>query len=346
MQLSTIPPEDGKELAVRALTLHELKAPLRLEERRPLEPSEGQAVVRLRAAALNRRDYWITQGMYPGIRMPVILGSDGAGIVAKTGVGVSPNWSAKEVIINPGWDWGDNAAAQSGNFRILGMPDDGTFADEVSIPTTCLHRKPAHLNWHESAALPLGGLTAYRAVFAQGQVKAGDNVLVTGIGGGVATFALQFAKATGANVFVTSSSPDKLERARDLRATAGYDYTADGWAKQLQSDHGPMNLIIDSAGGDGYACLIDLAAPGGRIVNYGATTGPPKKLDLFKVFWNQLHLIGTTMGSPDDFANMLAFINDHQIHPALDQVFPLAEGNAALDRMRDSMQFGKMVLQM
>ena len=331
---------------MRALTLHELKAPLRLEERRPLEPSEGEVIVRLQTAALNRRDYWITQGMYPGIRLPVVLGSDGAGIVAKTGAGVSPDWSGKEVIINPGWDWGDNASAQSDGFHILGLPDDGTFADEVAVPASYLHPKPPHLDWDESAAVPLGGLTAYRAVFTQGQVQAGDSVLVTGIGGGVATFALQFAKTAGANVFVTSSSPAKLERARELGATAGYDYTADGWAKQLQSEYGPMNVTIDSAGGKGYASLLHLAAPGGRIVNYGATAGPPEKLDMFKLFWKQLHLIGTTMGSPDDFANMLAFINEHQIHPGLDQTFPLSQGNAALDRMRDSTQFGKIVLRM
>lgn len=329
---------------MRALTLHELKAPMQLEERDSLEPAEGEAVVSLHAAALNRRDYWITQGMYPHIHTPVVLGSDGAGVVAKIGEGVADDLSGQEVIINPGWEWGDNPSAQSDEFRILGMPDDGTFASEVVLPAECLHSKPTHLDWPEAAALPLGGLTAFRAVFTQGRLKAGDKVLVTGIGGGVATFALQFARAAGANVFVTSSSPEKLKRACELGATAGYNYLAEGWGKHLQADHGAMDLIIDSAGGDGYASLINLAAPGGRIVSYGATAYPPKQFDLFKVFWKQLHLIGSTMGSPDDFAEMLAFVNEKQLRSVVDQVFPLAEGNAALKRMRDSEQFGKIVL--
>ena len=329
---------------MRALTLHELKAPLQFEDRTSLEPIAGEVVVSLRAAALNRRDFWITQGMYPDIHTPVVLGSDGAGVVSKIGEGVPDTWCDQGVVINPGWGWGDNAAAQADDFRILGMPDDGTFASEVVVPAECLHLKPAHLDWHEAAALPLGGLTAYRAVFTQGCLKPGENVLVTGIGGGVATFALQFARAAGANVFVTSSAPEKLKRACELGATAGYNYKAEGWGKHLHADQGSMDLIIDSAGGDGYASLINLAAPGGRIVSYGATAYPPKQFDLFKVFWKQLHLIGSTMGSPDDFTDMLAFVNEKKLRSVIDQVFPLDQGNAALERMRAAEQFGKIVL--
>ena len=330
---------------MKSLVLTELKTPLQLEERPDLEPGDGEVVVQLKAAALNRRDYWITQGLYPGIEPPVTLGSDGAGVISKIGSGVEGISNGDEVLINPGWNWGEDESAQASRFQILGVPRDGTFATEVLVPADAVHARPRHLNWHEAAALPLAGVTAFRAVFSQGQLQAGENVLVTGIGGGVATFALQFAKAAGATVFVTSSSATKIERACELGATAGFDYTDDGWAKRLQKEHGPMNLIIDSAGGDGYAGLIDVAAPGGRIVNYGATAGPPKKFDLMKVFWKQLRVLGSTMGSPRDFAAMLEFVQSKQLRPVLDESFPLERGNEALARMRDCEQFGKIVLE-
>ncbi len=329
---------------MKALVLNELKSPLALEDREDLQPGDGEVVVQLKAAALNRRDYWITQGLYPGVRTPVILGSDGAGVVAKLGGDVDPSWSDAEVIINPGWDWGDRPAVHSDNFRILGMPDDGTFATQVSVPAEYLHRKPQHLDWQQAAALPLAGVTAYRALFTQCTLQHGEKVLVSGIGGGVATFALQYAVAAGAVVFVTSSSTEKIDKAIALGAKAGFDYRSEDWHKAARSQHGMMDLIIDSAGGNGYAQLVDLAAPGGRMVNYGATAGPAKKLDLTKVFWKQLRLIGSTMGSPADFESMIRFVNEHKIVPAIDEVVPLAEGNEALARMRDAKQFGKIVL--
>jgi NADPH:quinone reductase-like Zn-dependent oxidoreductase len=330
---------------VKALVLNELKAPLALEERPDLEPAAGEVVVQLKAAALNRRDYWIVQGLYPGIVTPVVLGSDGAGVVSKVGDGADRGWLSREVVINPGWNWGDDPAAQAGDFQILGLPRDGTFATEVAVPAEFLHARPSHLDWQQAAALPLGGVTAFRAVHTQGRVREGERVLVTGIGGGVATFALQFAKAAGATVFVTSSSPEKIAKAVELGATAGFDYRQEGWSKQLAAEYGPMHLIVDSAGGDGYADLLNLAAPGGRVVNYGATAGPPKKLDLFKLFWKQLHLVGSTMGSPDDFAAMLELVEKHGIAPVIDSTRPLDEGNDALESMRSSKQFGKLVLE-
>jgi NADPH:quinone reductase-like Zn-dependent oxidoreductase len=329
---------------MKALVLEEVKCPLQLEQRDDLVPGPGEAIIALKAAALNRRDYWITQGMYPGIQLPVVLGSDGAGVVKRLAEGVSQDWLQREVIINPGWNWGDSSAAQSNEFHILGMPGDGTFASEVRVPIACLAAKPEHQSWHEAAALPLGGVTAYRAMFTQGRLQPGERVLISGVGGGVATFALQYALAAGADVLVTSSSTDKITKAIQLGATAGFDYTVVDWHKQLLSEHGPVDLMIDSAGGDGYANLVDVAAPGGRIVNYGATAGPPRKLDLFKVFWKQLHLIGSTMGSPEDFANMLTFVNQYKIKPVVDEVFPLADGNTAIERMKNSRQFGKLVI--
>jgi NADPH:quinone reductase-like Zn-dependent oxidoreductase len=329
---------------MKALTLQQIKTPLVLVDRPPLRPGPSEVVVLLKAAALNRRDYWITQGMYPGVVPPVVLGSDGAGVVGETGSGLGNYWNNREVIINPGWDWGDSQQTQSDSFRILGSPDDGTFATEVLVPQAYLHPKPDHLDWHQAAALPLAGVTAYRAIFSQGALQAGETILINGIGGGVATFALQFAVAIGAKVWVTSSSQQKIGRAVEMGAQGGFDYKVDGWWKEMTQQAGAPDLILDSAGGPGYRGLLNLAAAGGRIVNYGATTGPPEKLDLFKVFWKQLTLRGSTMGSPADFAAMLDLVEKHKIRPVIDRVFPLASGNEALELMKSSPQFGKYVL--
>jgi NADPH:quinone reductase-like Zn-dependent oxidoreductase len=329
---------------MQALTLTGVKAPLELLDRPRLRPGPRQAIVRLKAAALNRRDYWITQGLYPGIQTPVVLGSDGTGVVSQCGAEVDHSWLNRDVIIYPGLHWGNRAAAQSRDFLILGLPQDGTFAVEVAVDHSQLHDKPSYLSWQQAAALPLAGVTAYRALFAQGNLSEGETVLITGIGGGVATFALQFALAAGAEVWVSSSSPDKIARALELGARGGVNYRQDDWAEQLASQGIAPQLIIDSAGGPGYASLIELAAPGGRLVNYGATAGPPEKLDLFKVFWKQLRLQGSTMGSPQDFLAMLAFANEHKITPIVDATFPLSQGNEALKQMASSPQFGKYVL--
>ncbi len=328
---------------MKALCLNALKTPLSLEDREAPPLAEGEVRITLQAAALNRRDYWITQGMYPGIKLPVILGSDGAGVVTETSSGVATELVGRGVIINPGMSWGTQQSAQSGDFQILGMPRDGTFAEQICVPAEYVYPRPDHLDPYQAAALPLAGLTAYRALFTQGQLAPGESVLITGIGGGVATFCLQFAHAAGAIVHVTSSSDEKLERARQLGAASGYNYRQDDWAKRLVKAVGPADLVIDSAGGAGYAALLDAAAPAGRVVSYGATTGPAK-LDLFKLFWKQLRLIGSTMGSLRDFAQMLQFVNDHNLVPAVDQVIPLAAGNTALEKMTTSRQFGKIVL--
>ncbi len=321
---------------MKALTLTAVNAPLELLDRDPPTPkSADEVVVDLKAASLNRRDHWISRGMYPSIICPVVLGSDGAGIEFG---------SQREVIINPGWDWGDNQYAQSDQFSILGMPVDGTFAEQVVVPKQYVHDKPEHLDWSQAAALPLAGVTAYRALFVQAWLKQGDTVLINGVGGGVAAMAMRFAIAVGANVWVTSSSDEKIATAIRMGAKGGANYTADKWWKELAKQSVSPNVIVDSAGGSGYNALISLAAPGACIVNYGATVGPPEKLDLFKVFWKQLTLKGSTMGSPSDFASMLDFVTEHQIAPLIEQEFPLAEGNSAIELMAKSPQFGKYVL--
>lgn len=331
---------------MKALVLAEPKSPSVLQEVKKPTPTPGSVVVKISAAALNRRDYWITQGLYPGITTPTVLGSDGAGRVEEVGDKVTGWAPGAEVVIYPGTNWGNDPAAQSVDLTVLGMPEDGTFAEYVRVSSKQLFRKPEHLSWEETAAIPVAGITAYRALKVQGQLKSGQRVLITGIGGGVAVFALQLAVASGAEVIVTSSSPAKIQRACDLGAKAGYDYRNKDWANQLASDHGPCDLIVDGAGGNGYAQLIDALKPGGRLVNYGATTGRPENLDLFKVFWRQLHLVGTSLGSPEDFQSLLAFMEEKTIKPIVDQVIPLEDGSQAIADMANSTQFGKVVLQL
>jgi NADPH:quinone reductase-like Zn-dependent oxidoreductase len=331
---------------MKAIVLRELGAAenLKLEELPDPQPGAGEAVVRLKAAALNHRDVFIWQKLYPNIKLPAILGSDGAGVVAAVGEGVDQSLVGQEVVIEPGLEWGPSDEIQGKSYRILGMPEDGTYAEMIKIPAANLHAKPAHLTFEEAAALPLGGLTAYRSVATRAQVKAGETVLVTGIGGGVAVFALQIAKQLGARVFVTSGSDDKLARARELGAEGGANYKNADWGKQItELSGGGPNVVIDSAGGDALETAVKIIKPAGRIVFYGATTGLAK-IDLYRCFFKQLTLMGSTMGSPREFAAFLKLYSEAKLHPAIDQVFPLAEAAAAHRRMNEGGQFGKIVL--
>lgn len=331
---------------MKAIVLRELGAAenLKLEEVPDPQPGAGEAVVRLKAAALNHRDVFIWQKLYPNIKLPAILGSDGAGVVAAVREGVDPSLVGQEVVVEPGLEWGPSDEIQGKSYRILGMPEDGTYAEMIKVPAVNLHPKPAHLTFEEAAALPLAGLTAYRSVASRAQVKAGETVLVTGIGGGVATFALQIAKQLGARVFVTSGSDDKLARARELGAEGGANYKNTDWGKTItELSGGGPNVVIDSAGGDALETAVKIIKPAGRIVFYGATTGLAK-IDLYRCFFKQLTLMGTTMGSPREFAAFLKLYGEAKLHPAIDQVFPLAEAAAAHRRMNEGGQFGKIVL--
>jgi NADPH:quinone reductase-like Zn-dependent oxidoreductase len=331
---------------MKAIVLRELGAAenMKIEDAPDPQPGAGEAVVRLKAAALNHRDVFIWQGLYPNVKLPAILGSDGAGVVAAVGAGVDQSLIGREVIVEPGLDWGPSDEAQGKNYRILGMPEDGTYAEMIKIPAENLHPKPAYLTIEEAAALPLAGLTAYRAVATRAKVKAGDTVLVTGIGGGVSMFAAQIAKQLGARVYVTSGSDDKLARARELGVEGGANYKNPDWGKMItEMTGGGPTVVIDSAGGESMETAIKITKPAGRIAFYGATTGLAK-IDLYRMFFKQLTLMGSTMGSPREFAAFLKLYGEAKLHPAVDRVFPLAEAAAAHRRMNDAEQFGKIVL--
>jgi NADPH:quinone reductase-like Zn-dependent oxidoreductase len=328
---------------MRALVLTE---PGKIEIKEMPKPllSTGKALVKIKAAALNRRDDWIREGKYPNIRYGGILGSDGAGVVEVVFDDVHKEWVGKEVVINPNIDWGADLDTQSTKYTILGMPVSGTFAEYVTVGVDRLHHKPFHLDFLQAAALPLGGLTAFRALFRKGGLRAGQNVLISGFGGGVAQFAFLFAKAAGANVYISSGSDEKIEKAMKLGAKGAYNYKKSNF-DDLWKTKGGFDLVIDSAGGDQLNNFIKMLRPQGKIVFYGATNGLPAKIDLYRMFWNQLSLIGTTMGNDNEFSEMLAFVSQHQIRPIVDSIRPFAKIAESFPDITKANKVGKIVFQ-
>lgn len=304
----------------------------------------GDALVRIKAAALNHRDEWCRQGQYANLRDGAIMGSDGAGVVVQVASDVDDFWIGRDVILNPALNWGSDQAAQSKSFEVLGVPRDGTLAEYLRVPVDRLFEKPAHLSWEAAAALPLAGVTAYRALVYQGQVKEHDQVLVTGFGGGVAQFLAQFTLAVGAKLGISSSSNSKIEYAKAIGATFTYNYSDPEWVSQALETSGGFDLIVDGASGDAINHLTQVCKPGGRIVIYGATLGPPNKLEARRIFWNQLQIQGSTMGSDADFEAMITLINKHKIQPVIDQVFAIEDALKAFERMKAGQQLGKIVI--
>lgn len=331
---------------MRALVLQEdAQERLKLVERPIPTLQPGQALVKMQAAALNHRDQWCRMGMYPGLRYPSILGSDGCGVVVEVAEAAHQHWVGKTVVMNPNVNWGENPDFQSFNYSILGMPTDGTLAEYLAIGVDRLHEKPAYLSVEQAAAIPLAGLTAYRAVFAKGKVSAGKAVLVTGIGGGVAIFAFQFAKAVGAKVYVTSGSEEKLKKMVEMGAAFGVNYKNQGWDKELQKKEPfGFHTIIDSAGGEGFEALAKMIGPAGTMVVYGTTAGKPSPINLPRLFFSQATITGSTMGNDQEFADMLQLMSTHQIVPLVSSVRLLAEGITAFDEMHAGQQFGKLVI--
>lgn len=309
------------------------------------QPGPGKALVRMKAASLNRRDEWIREGKYPNIRFGVTLGSDGAGVVEKVHDEADQSWVGEEVVINPNINWGPDPEVQSKYYTILGMPVDGTFAEYCCVSVDRLKRKPEHLDALQAATLPLGGLTAYRALFRRGNLKAGQNVLISGFGGGVAQFVFSFASAAGANVFVSSGSDAKIEKALRMGAKGAYNYKSTAEFPDLWKTRGGFDLVIDSAGGDQMNNYIKMLRPAGKVVFYGATNGLPSKIDLYRMFWNQLTLQGSTMGNDQEFGEMIDFVSRHKLRPVIDSIRPF---NRITDSFRDILlpkKSGKIVFQ-
>jgi zinc-binding alcohol dehydrogenase/oxidoreductase len=292
----------------------------------------GEVLVELKAAAVNRRDLFVRNPPGPAYEFPkpLVPGSDGAGIRSDTG---------EEVVIYPGLNWGPREAAAGPYWEILGGPRNGTYAELVAVPKENVYRKPTRFSWEEAAAFPLAALTAYRALFAVGRLQADETVLVLGAGSGVSTFAVQLAAQEGARVLVTSSSEKKIERAKELGAAGGVLYTEEGWPEAV----GPVDLVLDSVGTTWRDSLRALRK-GGRLVAFGGTGGPEVTLDIRELYLNWRWIQGTTMGSPHDFFAMLRMANGGDWRPVIDSVRPLAEAEAAHERMKAAEHFGKLVL--
>ena len=292
----------------------------------------GEVVVELRAAAVNRRDLLLRNPPGPAYQfpLPLILGSDGAGIRRDTG---------EEVVIYPGFDWGPREDAAGPDWRILGGPEHGTYAELVKVPEENLFPKPARFSWEEAAAFPLAALTAFRALFEVGRLTGDESVLVLGAGSGVSTLAVLLAVQAGARVLVTSSSQEKIERAKELGAAGGVLYTEEGWPEAA----GPVDIVLDSVGST-WRDSIRALRQGGRLVVFGGTGGPEVTMDVRAVYLNWKSIIGTMMGSHRDFAGLMRMVDMGVWKPVIDSVWPLAEAEAAHERMKDGQHFGKLVL--
>jgi NADPH:quinone reductase-like Zn-dependent oxidoreductase len=318
-------------------------------------PGAGEAVVALRAAALNHLDLFVLAGL-PGLTLtfPHIGGADGAGIIAAVGEGVSAWNVGDEVVINPGLSCGvcefcaHGEESECASFRLLGEHTTGTFAEFVSVPVVCLARRPPHLGWPEAAALPLVFLTAWRMLITRARLRPGETVLIHGIGGGVAQAALAIAKCAGATVFVTSSDDGKLECARSLGADATINYAATDVVKEVRTltQKRGVDVVVESTGAATWLVSLRCAAKGGRIVTCGATTGPDPTEEVRLIFWNQLSILGSTMGSRGDWQAMLRAVTAWRLRPSLDVVVPLERGKEAYERLASGRQFGKIVLTM
>jgi zinc-binding alcohol dehydrogenase/oxidoreductase len=315
---------------VKAIRIHEDGGPevLRYEDVPDPEPRDGELLVELRAASLNHLDIWIRKGL-PSVPKPRILGADGAGVIAGTG---------ERVVINPG-------IMTNGKLHIVGETMDGTHAELIAIPRDYLHPIPGDLSFEEAAAFPLTFETAYRMLVPRARLQEGEWVLIWGIGGGVATAALSLAKALGAHVVVTSSNDAKLEQAKALGADVAVNHdTGDVVAAVKEVTGGGAHVVVDSVGEATWKRTLDAARPEGRIVVCGATTGPNPPAALHRVWWKQLSILGSSMGTPEDFEHVYELVAAGKARPIVDRVFPLAEARAAHERLEAGEQLGKIIL--
>lgn len=312
---------------------------LQYTEQRDKLPGKGEVKVRLKTAGLNHRDLFLMSAR-TNQDAPFILGSDGAGVIEAVGDEVTYLTPGAEVIINPciGWEKTDQVPVVP---AILGGPTDGTFAESVIVPQQNVAPKPAYLTWEEAGVLSLSALTAYRALFTRGNLQQGEHVLIPGIGGGVATFATLMAAAIGAEVSVTSRSEVKRQAALQLPIARALD-SHESWEEHLGDNS--VDLILDSVGPATFDQYFDVIKPNGRIVMFGASSGDEITIPARALFFPQLHIIGTSMGSREEFIAMLQFMEQYSLHPIVDTVYPLKETALAFGRMERSEQLGNIVI--
>ncbi len=315
---------------MKAIRIHEDGGPdvLRYEDVPDPVPREHEVLVELRAASLNHLDVWIRKGL-PSVPKPRILGADGAGVIAGTDA---------RVVINPG-------IMSGGKIHIVGETMDGTHAELIAVARDAVHPIPDSLSFEDAAAFPLVFVTAYRMLVTRARLQEGEWVLIWGIGGGVATAALAIAKSLGAQVAVTSSSDEKLARARELGADLGINHTTgDVVASVKEATGGGAHVILDDVGEATWKRTLEAARTEARIVVCGATTGANPPAALHRLWWKQLSILGSSMGTPEDFQGAFDLVVAGKALPVVDRVYPLADARAAHERLEAGEQFGKIVL--
>jgi zinc-binding alcohol dehydrogenase/oxidoreductase len=325
---------------LKAIRIHEDGGPevLRYEDAPDPSPRSGEVLIRLRAASLNRLDLWVRKGL-PSVPKPRILGADGAGVVEALGAGVDGFEHGEPVVINPGIEHGDR-------ITVIGEHMDGTHAELIAVPAKNVYPLRDGLSFEEAAAFPLVFETAYRMLVTKAQLGADEWVLVWGIGSGVATAALAIAKALDARVIATSSSDAKLARARELGADAVVNHADEdvvGAVKVVTSGRG-VDLVVEHVGEATWKTSLQVARAGGRVVVCGGTSGPNPPAQLHRIWWKQLTIYGSTMGTKHDFEGAYELVASGRARPVVDSVFPLAEAQAAHERMEAGEQMGKIVL--
>ncbi len=325
---------------MKAIRIHEDGGPevLRYEDAPDPEPAANEVLIRLAAASLNHLDVWVRKGL-PSVPKPRILGADGAGVVEALGGEVSGFEPGQRVVINPG-------VISNGRMHVVGEAMDGTHAELVAIPARNVYAIPDELSFEDAAAFPLVFETAYRMLVTRAHLQEGETVFVWGIGGGVATAALAIAKAHGARVIVTSSSEEKLARARELGADETIDHATEdvrARVKELTGGRG-ADVVLETVGAATWKTTLEVAATRGRIVLCGATTGPNPPAGLHRIWWKELDVLGSTMGSAEDFEAGLDLVTSGRARPVIDEVLPLSEARAAHERLEAGAQLGKIVL--
>jgi NADPH:quinone reductase-like Zn-dependent oxidoreductase len=326
---------------------------VRVEDVEEPRPGPGEVVLKVLCAGLNHLDIWVRKGRSgTPLQTAHVLGCDAVGTVAVVGEGVERPRVGEQVIVNPALSCGHCEFCRRGeqstcvSFGIIGLSRPGTFAEQVAVPAANCYPRPPHMSDEEAGVFSLVYVTAWRMLLTRAQLKPGETVLIHGIGGGVALSALQLAKRAGAEVFVTSSSNEKLSRARELGADHAINYEKESvvkWIEHETSGRG-VDVAVDAVGAAAWPLDFACVRKGGRVVLCGVTTGSKAESDLRTLYWNQLTILGSTMGSAEDFRQMLRTVTVNQLKPVIDQVFPLEEVRDAMQKMEAEKQFGKIAL--
>jgi len=324
---------------VKAVRIHEEGGPevLRYEDVPDPAPGEGEVLVRLAAASLNHLDVWVRMGL-PSVPKPRILGADGAGVVEALGTGVDGFAPGDRIVLNPGLEHG-------ATIGVIGEHRDGTHCELIAVPAVQVFPLDDALTFEQAAAFPLVFETAYRMLVTKAAVQPGEWVLIWGIGGGVSTAAFEICRALGAHTIVTSGSDEKLERAREWGADVAVNHhTGDVVAAVKQATGHGVEIVVESVGEATWARTLAAVDPAGRVVVCGATSGPNPPAALHRLWWKQLTVYGSTMGTREDFLGAYELVRSGRARVHVDRVYPLAEASAAHERLEAGDQLGKIVL--